>query len=141
MHKGYVAPRYSREWYDRHNSSCLQKGTAFGVATFVGTFPFMFLFHGRRFFSGGSVRFLETMKKSVMDAGAASVSVGAFLGSYCALNNWVGSASVITAMASVGIGSGLLGLQNPKSIPLLSLGGMVVGGTIWYGTWFMQSLA
>lgn len=143
MHKGFVHPRYDSEWYRRNHTSCFDRGAAFGVASFLNVGPAMLLWHFRPLFSARPLRFPVSvlLRKVLLDSAGPSLAAGSFLGVYCSLNNWVGAASVVTACTSAALTASFLALGRPKMMPVFSLAGVAVAGSLWYGTWVLQTLA
>ena len=141
MHKGAVYPRYSRDWYEKHGSSCLQKGLSFAVATGLKVAPFIVAFNARRVFSGGTVVWSRVLWKSLLDTLSTGSAVGLFLGSYCAVNNVVGVASIGTASVCAGAAASVFSMQRPRQMPVFFLGGAVFAGALWMFSWQLQALA
>ena len=141
-HKGGVHPRYGRDWYERHNTSCLQKGAAFGVATGIKVIPFIVLFNARRVFSGGKVLWVkDVLGKSMVDTLSTGAAVGTFLGVYCSFNNAFGIASIWTAGVSAGMAASLFSLRRPAQMPLFFAGGAAFAGFMWMFSWQLQAMA
>ena len=141
-HKGAVYPRYGRDWYERNHSSCLEKGAAFGIATGLKVLPLVLIFNARRVFTGGTVKWLpDVLFKSLVDTGMTAVAVGTFLGSYCAMNNAYGLATIATAATSAGVAACTLAIARPRQMPGFFLGGAVFAGVVWMATWQLQALA
>lgn len=141
MHKGGVHPRYGADWYERNKTSCGEKGVSFGVATALKVFPMLVVFHGRRVFSGGSVRWTSALGKAAVDSLSTGGAVGLFLGSYCAVNNFFGVATIGTAAFSAGIAASVFSIQRPRQLPLFFLGGATFAGALWMFSWQLQAMA
>ena len=143
MHKGYVYPRYDKDWYVKNNTSCLQRGAAFGLGTFATVVPFMTAFSFRSVFSLSPLRssVSRTLAKSLIESGQAGLSVGMFLTAYCGLNNFVGVASVVTATAAGVLSGSCLSLNKPKQLPKFAFAGGGISIVMWYSTWIFQQLA
>jgi hypothetical protein len=77
--KGFVYPRYGKNWYKKNNTSCLEKGISFAVATSLKVAPILFLFNGRRMFTGGTVVWGHVLKKTLFDTLSTGGAVGLFL--------------------------------------------------------------
>lgn len=136
-----VPLRFNRSWYEHHNSSCLQKAAAFTVGASLNAFPFVFLFHCRRWVSGGKVVLATALRRSLSDTASASLVAGVFVGSYCSLNNYLGSAYVTTAAASAGLAASCFGISQPRTLPWLAFGGVGLAVLVWTTTPILQVLA
>lgn len=133
--------RFNGAWYAHHNSSCLQKAAAFTVGAALNAFPFVFLFHGRAWMTGGKVVLAQVLRRSLGDTASASMVAGIFVGSYCAINNRLGAAYVTSAAASSGLAASCFGISNPRSLPWLVFGGMALAVVVWTTTPVLQVIA
>lgn len=142
-HKGFVRPRYDAHWYARNKSSCIEKAGAFAVATCFSVMPVMVLLQVRHARSLVALR--SALWRASLDTGGAAAVSGAFIASYCSLNNVMGAASSGTAMASAALSGMVLGSifarSNPWNAPKMGLGGAVLAYVVWHGTWVLQTMA
>lgn len=136
-----VTPRYGSDWYERHHSSCFEKGVSFAVATGLKVAPFLVLLNGRRVFTGGKVVWREVLVKSAWDTLSTGAAVGLFLGSYCSINNLLGVATIGTASFSAGLAASMFSLRKPAQMPFFFLGGATFAGVLWTSSWQLQAMA
>ncbi len=136
-----VPPRFNKAWYKHHGASCFDKGAAFGVGAALNLLPFAVLWHGRRWFSGNSVAVKEMLMRTAQDTGWTSLSAGVFVGTYCALNNAMGYASIGTASVSGAIAGSCFAVGKLQWLPYSVAGGAALAIVAWLTTPVLQSMA